>query len=233
MSLGENIFRLRSERNMSQGDLADVLGVSRQSVSKWENGNAIPDLDKQIKMSELFDISLDSLVKESPSEPSIPVQNIPEDSQAKSSTQKTAGIILLCFGILLFLMIFWATSFSAIVRCLLFSVPLILCGAICLRKKQHAWLLCLLVIYGYLWLPMGVFSPNYINYNGARTLQLLHLFWGLWLLYGGRIWKKHNKFFTRKKDVTIYYVFLGLTSLITLLFFLFPNLLPAPGLLRS
>ena len=36
MNLGENIYRLRTEKNMSQGDLADALEVSRQSVSKWE-----------------------------------------------------------------------------------------------------------------------------------------------------------------------------------------------------
>ena len=46
MNLGENIYRLRAEKNMSQGDLADALEVSRQSVSKWENNSATPELDK-------------------------------------------------------------------------------------------------------------------------------------------------------------------------------------------
>lgn len=62
MNLGESIYRLRSERNMSQGDLADALDVSRQSVSKWENNMAVPDLDKLVKMSDLFGITLDELV---------------------------------------------------------------------------------------------------------------------------------------------------------------------------
>ena len=62
MNLGESIYRLRTERNMSQGDLADALDVSRQSVSKWENNMAVPDLDKLVKMSELFGITLDELV---------------------------------------------------------------------------------------------------------------------------------------------------------------------------
>jgi len=61
MNLGETIYRLRTEHNLSQGDLADALGVSRQSVSKWENGNAVPDLEKLIKMSKLFDVTLDEL----------------------------------------------------------------------------------------------------------------------------------------------------------------------------
>lgn len=62
MNLGENIYRLRTEKNMSQGDLADALEVSRQSVSKWENNSAVPELDKLVKMAELFGVSLDELV---------------------------------------------------------------------------------------------------------------------------------------------------------------------------
>ena len=62
MNLGERICRLRNERNMSQGDLADALEVSRQSISKWETNGSVPDLDKLVKLSELFDISLDELI---------------------------------------------------------------------------------------------------------------------------------------------------------------------------
>ena len=62
MSLGENIYQHRIARNFSQSDLAEALEVSRQSVSKWENNSAVPDLDRLIKMSRLFEISLDELV---------------------------------------------------------------------------------------------------------------------------------------------------------------------------
>lgn len=62
MNLGESIYRLRTACNMSQGDLADALDVSRQSVSKWENNMAVPDLDRLVKLSELFGITLDELV---------------------------------------------------------------------------------------------------------------------------------------------------------------------------
>ena len=44
MSIGNNIYKLRTAKNLSQGDLADLLDVSRQSVSKWETDAAIPDL---------------------------------------------------------------------------------------------------------------------------------------------------------------------------------------------
>ena len=62
MNLGESIYRLRSEKNMSQGDLADALEVSRQSVSKWENNAATPELEQLMNLSELFAVTLDELV---------------------------------------------------------------------------------------------------------------------------------------------------------------------------
>lgn len=64
MILGEKIALLRKKNNYSQEDLANELGISRQSVSKWESGNSIPDLDKIIKMSSLFGVSTDYLLKD-------------------------------------------------------------------------------------------------------------------------------------------------------------------------
>ena len=62
MSLGETIYTLRTRRNLSQGDLAEQLDVSRQSISKWETDRSVPELDKLVKMSRLFGVSLDELV---------------------------------------------------------------------------------------------------------------------------------------------------------------------------
>ena len=62
MSLGERIYKLRTEKEMSQGDLADALEVSRQSISKWETNGSVPELDKLVKLSELFGVSLDELI---------------------------------------------------------------------------------------------------------------------------------------------------------------------------
>lgn len=64
MILGEKITLLRKKNNYSQEDLANELGISRQSVSKWESGNSIPDLDKIIKISNLFGVSTDYLLKD-------------------------------------------------------------------------------------------------------------------------------------------------------------------------
>ena len=72
MTLGTNIQQLRKEHNMSQGDLADALDISRQSVSKWETDTATPDLDKLLKLSEIFSVSLDELVKGADDTPPTP-----------------------------------------------------------------------------------------------------------------------------------------------------------------
>lgn len=63
MTLGERICQFRTAKNLSQGDLAEALDVSRQSVSKWETGTSVPELDKLVKMSDLFGVSLDELVR--------------------------------------------------------------------------------------------------------------------------------------------------------------------------
>lgn len=58
----DNLLHLRQQRNMTQEQLAMLLGVSRQSVAKWEAGQSTPEVDKLIKMADLFDCSLDELV---------------------------------------------------------------------------------------------------------------------------------------------------------------------------
>lgn len=64
MILAEKIIALRKRMNWSQEELAEKLNISRQAVSKWEVGATIPDLDKILKMSELFGVSTDYLLKD-------------------------------------------------------------------------------------------------------------------------------------------------------------------------
>lgn len=61
MSIGERISTLRKERNLSQGQLADALEVSRQAVSKWENDQSSPDTIKLIKLAEVLDTEVEYL----------------------------------------------------------------------------------------------------------------------------------------------------------------------------
>ncbi len=62
MTIGEQIQNLRIAKALTQERLAEMLEVSRQSVSKWELGQAVPDVDKIIRMSELFDVSTDTIL---------------------------------------------------------------------------------------------------------------------------------------------------------------------------
>jgi transcriptional regulator with XRE-family HTH domain len=64
MIIADKIIMLRKKNDWSQEQLAEQLGISRQSVSKWESGAAVPDLDRILKLSELFGVSVDYLVKD-------------------------------------------------------------------------------------------------------------------------------------------------------------------------
>lgn len=64
MTLAEKIVYLRRKRNWSQEQLAELLDISRQSVSKWESQAAMPDLDKIVKLSQIFGVSTDQLLRD-------------------------------------------------------------------------------------------------------------------------------------------------------------------------
>ena len=60
--IGQNILSLRMRNGLTQEELALKVGVARQTVAKWESGDAIPDLDNACKLASIFDVSLDALV---------------------------------------------------------------------------------------------------------------------------------------------------------------------------
>lgn len=64
MTIDKKIVQLRMAKGLSQEQLADILGVSRQSVSKWEMGQMLPQIDKVLQLSELFSVSTDELLRE-------------------------------------------------------------------------------------------------------------------------------------------------------------------------
>jgi transcriptional regulator with XRE-family HTH domain len=72
MKIAEEICRLRAAAGMSQEELAAKLEISRQSVSKWETGASVPDVEKLVKMAELFGVTLDELVTGNRPEPMKP-----------------------------------------------------------------------------------------------------------------------------------------------------------------
>ena len=77
MNLSDNLKRIRKENNLSQEQLADKLGVSRQSVSKWESGQAYPEMDKVLQLCQLFNLNIDELLNQN-------IKDVNNKKQAKN-----------------------------------------------------------------------------------------------------------------------------------------------------
>ena len=128
MKLHEKIYTLRKGQNLSQEALAEKLGVSRQSVSKWETGEATPEVTKLLSLSKIFGVTTDYLLNDE-SEEEIKITEVKEDPspfaatpvyetpKKNNSAKKLAIILLICiiaFALLLplFIGIFGYSIFS-------------------------------------------------------------------------------------------------------------------------
>ena len=143
MTLGEKIYELRTQHNLSQGDLANELNVSRQSISKWENGNSTPDLEKIIKLAEIFSVSLDELIKNEEKEETI--VNTPEQLTAtKTNTrEKKIGKGLLIAGVIsVFAFLLLGLGITGV----FIAIPLFACSIIYYKAKSNHFLYCLWAI---------------------------------------------------------------------------------------
>ena len=78
MILADKITEERKKNGWSQEDLAERLGVSRQSVSKWESAGSVPDLQKVIQMADLFGVSTDYLLKDEMGQENRDTENAPQ-----------------------------------------------------------------------------------------------------------------------------------------------------------
>ena len=82
MILGEKIAQLRRKNGWSQEELADKMEISRQAVSKWESGQTMPDLERILRLSSLFGVTIDYLLKDG-AEPEIPRPEAEEDTHIR------------------------------------------------------------------------------------------------------------------------------------------------------
>ncbi len=90
MILAEKIIDLRKKMGWSQEELAEQLGVSRQSVSKWESAQSIPDMDKIIRMSDIFSVSTDYLLKDEMGESELVPQTSSEPGLRKVTMEEAS-----------------------------------------------------------------------------------------------------------------------------------------------
>ena len=144
MTLGEKIYELRTRNNLSQGDLANELNVSRQSISKWENGNSTPDLEKIVKLAEIFNVSLDELIKNEEKEETI-INNTPEPNitPPPKTEEKKIGKGLLIAGVIsIFVFLLLGLGITG----LFIAIPLFACSIIYYKAKSNHFLYCLWAI---------------------------------------------------------------------------------------
>ena len=102
MKLSEKIANLRKQNGLSQEDLAEKLDISRQSVSRWESGSAMPDASNLIQLSTLFDVTTDYLLNDD----YVSDNDIPKVKEITENNTKTLLYFLLVLEILNFIMQF-------------------------------------------------------------------------------------------------------------------------------
>lgn len=138
VTLGERIYQERTARRLSQTELAEALEVSRQSVSKWETNASVPDLDKLVRMCELFGVSMDSLVR------GMKPQESKDNPPSAAAPQKECGLnVRIILGLMLVffgLLVFTVRAFFLRIGlddALVWSAPLLVTGGMILKFPKH------------------------------------------------------------------------------------------------
>ena len=192
MNLGENIHDYRVQKNYSQGDLANELDVSRQSVSKWENNSAQPELDKLVKMSKLFNVTLDELVfGKQEKENNNDNQNLPGGPMRQHIPARViAGTAMMLFGMVFFLLsIFWGDHLvigEAMGE--MISITMVLLSISMLATYNSGVLaICGVVYMLYAVLCFGILrTSNLVNYLFMFVTSIVLMVWFI-------IWGLHNE----------------------------------------
>ena len=106
MDIGAKLKGARNDAGLTQEQIAEALGVSRQTVSNWENGRTYPDIISVIKMSDIYNISLDLLLKEREEKPMSDYLDYLEKSTNTVKSRSRLGKIILIAAYL----VIWAVS---------------------------------------------------------------------------------------------------------------------------
>ena len=170
MSIGEKIYAYRTAQNLSQEELAERLEVSRQSVSQWETGAALPELDNLIRMCNIFDVSLDQLAGRTPTAPA----PSPIHTPSEAAPYRPLGAVLIgvaIFGAMLLLLL--AHNVEDLYILLPGLLAVLICGVLCLRLKAHVGYWCTWAALA----PVSVLTPHicglpYLSAIGGAQLLI-------------------------------------------------------------
>ncbi len=213
-TIGERIYDIRKKRNLSQGELADKLDVSRQTVSKWENNMCLPEVEKLLQLSEALGVTTDYLLKgvaekDITSEKETVYVYVKEPCDEKEEkrlrSRRNAGIVFMVVG--------GVATVALLVIGLL--IPAILTGTVCLVGiilafgEKHpiltaAWTvyiiaMCCLAPYMVIG-PIMVFIPELYNWHDAVYLIIPYLEWSILPVLIMCTVKAKRGYIFRKKD---------------------------------
>ena len=135
MELGKRLKDLRNQNNMTQDELAERLFVSRQTISSWENDKSYPDIHSLLMISELFSVSLDTLVKGD-----IEIMKEKIDQGTIHTFKKTSNIygILLIICIVSFVPLYkWLSWWGLAIWLPLFALAMFFCIRVEKMKKEQ------------------------------------------------------------------------------------------------
>ena len=148
-------------------------------MSKWETDASVPDLDKLVKLCDLFGVSMDELVRREVHETRIlpESQVIVREVKVGTPVSAVVGAVLLVVGVLIGLLI--ALASGGLLEALLLGLPVVLCGVICLTVKKHpglwcAWLLVVLAcVYAPIMLGTGLYAFAILSIAIVATVAVL------------------------------------------------------------
>ncbi len=212
MSIGTKIFELRKAMNLSQEELADMLDVSRQSVSKWETDAAVPDLEKLCKLCDVFDITLDELAgREMNRKNNDNANTSTEKTEHPTAQQKIIGYILLSVSLFAGILIWiFAENEDQLYIPLPIIVSALTCSLICLFVKEKAGYWCAWSAAA----PIVLFSPHTV---GLPALSLINTnliaFAIIMALVARKLFENKKITINRKKNILVIF---GWTALIGL-----------------
>lgn len=169
MKLGERIYRLRTEKNLSQEALAALLDVSRQSVSKWETGAAVPDLDKLVKLCDVFAITLDELVGRETNREERKAELV---RKSPVMGQKIVGYILLTFSLLVFLLLLLrGVNPGDFLILIPIGLSLFVASVFCLTLRRGALYWCAWALFA----PLTVLTPHVVGFSVLHAFSAVQL----------------------------------------------------------
>lgn len=166
MEIGQKLKHARVEQNMTQEQVAAELGVSRQTVSNWENNRSYPDIVSVIRMSDLYAVSLDELLKEDREM----IRHLKESTDEVKSREKLSRRILIAAYLVIWTLCvaaFWlggradAMGYSILVLWLLLPLVTVILSVMVGKDSswgKNRWLMLLFFAVFYMLAPYATFS---------------------------------------------------------------------------